>query len=131
MEYKKTNYFDTGGFEQTTDIQYDNVYADVSPAFQKHFSTYLKKKYKTDEALQAAWQDRSVTIQNPGIPDCEARYFINGVDYDIDHPNARYATSGAPAAPSNGTILAALSTLISTVRYLIFTVRCTLAVRSQ
>lgn len=104
MEYtKKTNYFDTGGFEQTTDIQYDNVYADVSPAFQKHFSTYLKKKYKTDEALQAAWQDRSVTIQNPGIPDCEARYFINGVDYDIDHPNARYATSGAPAAPSNGT----------------------------
>lgn len=37
------------------------------------------------------------------IPDCEARYFINGVDYDIDHPNARYATSGAPAAPSNGT----------------------------
>ena len=104
MEYTaKTRYSDTGGWEQTDDVDYDNVYGDLSPAFRKEFSRYLKGKYKTEEALRKAWKDPAATFENPKIPDCEKRYFVNGVDYDIDHPPKMYSTSNKPEPPSNGT----------------------------
>lgn len=99
----KTRYLDTGGFEQTADTDYDNVYADLSPAFRREFSLYLRTKYKTDEALRRAWKDDTVTLENPRIPDCEKRYYVNGIDYDIDHPPKMLSTSDKPEGPSNGT----------------------------
>lgn len=99
----KTRYLDTGGWEQTADTGYDNVYADLSPAFRKEFSRYLTAKYKTDEALRKAWKDETVTLEEPRIPDCEKRYYTNGVDYDIDHPPKMWSTSDKPVPPTNGT----------------------------
>lgn len=99
----KTCHLDTGGFEKSTDIHYDNVYGDLSPAFAREFSRYLTAKYKTDEALRKAWRDETVTLAQPRIPDCEKRYFIDGVDYDIDHPPKMYSTSNKPEPPKNGT----------------------------
>ncbi len=99
----KTNVCDSGGWEQTGDFDYDDVYADLSPAFRKSFSRYLKNVYKTNEALRKAWNDPEADIDNPRIPDCTARYFVNGVDYDIAHPKKLWANSGMPEPPSNGT----------------------------
>lgn len=99
----KSSYCDSGGWIQTKDTDYENVYADLSPAFKKEFSKYLKEKYKTDEALQKAWKDDGVTIAEPKIPDCDARYFICGVDYDLKYPASTYANVAAPDMPSNGT----------------------------
>lgn len=104
MEYtSKTNYLDSGGWEQTDDVNYDNVYGDLSPAFKKEFSKYLKNKYKTEEALQKAWNNNKVTFENPQIPNCEKRYYVYGVDYDIAHPKKMWSTSSKPESPSNGT----------------------------
>lgn len=100
---KKSSYCDSGGWIQTRDTDYDNIYADLSPAFKKEFSKYLKEKYKTDENLQKAWKDSDVTISEPKIPDCDARYFIYGVDYDLKYPQSTYANVGAPQMPENGT----------------------------
>ena len=106
MEYtSKTNHLDTGGFEKTCDIHYENVYADLSPAFRQEFSRYLTAKYKTDEALRKAWNDGTVTLANPRIPDCEKRYYIDGVDYDLEHPPKMLSTSNKPDSPTNGTNL--------------------------
>lgn len=99
----KTNYLDTGGFEKTCDIRYENVYGDLSPAFRQEFSRYLAAKYKTDEALRKAWKDETVTLEDPRIPDCRKRYYIDGVDYDLDHPPKMLSTSNKPNAPTNGT----------------------------
>ena len=104
LEYTpKTNHLDTGGFEKTRDIHYDNVYGDLSPAFRREFTRYLTAKYKTDDALRKAWQDETVTLDAPRIPDCEKRYYINGVDYDLDHPPKMLSTSPKPENPTNGT----------------------------
>lgn len=100
---EKSEYKDTGGFEQLIDIDYHDVYADVSPAFKRNFVRFLKDKYKSDEALQKAWNNKNVTIENPYIPDCTKRYYINGVDYDIEHPGKLLSNSGVPKAPENGT----------------------------
>lgn len=100
---KKSNYCDSGGWIQTTDTDYDNVYADLSPAFKREFSLYLKEKYGTDENLKKAWRDDSVTIENPKIPDCDARYFVYGVDYDLKYPSTTYSNAKTAQIPTNGT----------------------------
>ena len=89
---------DTGGFRHEF-LELEGVYADLSPAFRKSFSSYLRRVYGTNEALREAWGDPEADIDNPKIPDCEARYFIHGVDYDIDHPERLYANTPAPPAP--------------------------------
>ena len=99
----KTTVCDSGGWEQTGDFDFDDVYADLSPAFKKSFSVYLKNIYGTNEALRKAWNDETADIDNPTIPDCTARYYVNGVDYDIAHPAKLWANSGPPEPPTNGT----------------------------
>ncbi len=99
----KSNRFDSGGFEQTSDMEYDNVYGDLSKAFKTNFSKYLKEKYKTNANLRQAWKDLNTDIDNPDIPDCTARYYANGVDYDIEHPKQLFANSPEPPVPANGT----------------------------
>ena len=99
----KTTVCDSGGWEQTGDFDFDDVYADLSPAFKKSFSLYLKNTYGTNEALRKAWNDETADIDNPTIPDCTARYYVNGVDYDIAHPAKLWANSGPPEPPTNGT----------------------------
>ena len=99
----KTTVCDSGGWEQTGDFDFDDVYADLSPAFKKSFSKYLKDIYGTNEALRKAWNDETADIDNPSIPDCTARYYVNGVDYDIAHPAKLWANSGPPEPPANGT----------------------------
>ena len=46
---------------------------------------YLRAKYGTDEKLRRAWGDDTVSIDNPKVPDAEARYIMYGVDYDLKH----------------------------------------------
>ncbi len=99
----KTNYKDTGGFGRLEVENVDNVYGDLSPAFKTNFVKYLKAKYKTDEVLQKAWKNDSVTLDNPYIPDCTKRYYIDGVDYDIINRGWIDSRSGMPETPSNGT----------------------------
>lgn len=100
---RKTEYLDTGGFEQEADPGLDGVYGDTGPAFRKCFSDYLREKYKTDEALQIAWKNPNATLENPIIPDCEGRYYVYGVDYDMTHPEKLNANSEDVPAPENGT----------------------------
>lgn len=100
---EKSEYKDTGGFDKLRDRDYQDVYGDLSPAFKRSFSNYLKVKYKSDEALQKAWKNDHVTIDNPEIPNCVKRYYVDGVDYDIAHPGKIYAISGMPKPPQNGT----------------------------
>ena len=100
---RKTDYLDTGGWEQEADPGLDGVYGDVGPAFHKNFSKFLKDKYKTDENLQKAWKNPNVTLENPTIPDCEGRYYVYGVDYDMTHPEKLWANSEDVPAPGNGT----------------------------
>lgn len=100
----KSSYCDSGGWIQTRDTDYDDVYADLSPAFKNEFSRYLKEKYVTDENLRKAWNNDKVTIAEPQIPDCDARYYIYGVDYDVKYPTGfANANEGAVPMPSNGT----------------------------
>lgn len=99
----KTSYCDSGGWIQTEDTDYNGVYADLSPAFKREFSLYLKNRYGSDENLQKAWRDETVTIDNPKIPDCDARYFIYGADYDVKYPSSTYSMAPEPGMPSNGT----------------------------
>ncbi len=94
---------DTGGWEQVSEFEWDNVYADLSPAFKKSFSKYLKERYKTTENMQKAWHDDTVSIEEPRIPDCEGRYVINGVDHDMGPKDKLYANSNTSKFPSNGT----------------------------
>ena len=100
---QKSNRFDSGGFEQVSETSGNDVYGDLSGAFKKSFSHFLKRKYKTNENLKSAWQNDNADIDNPEIPDCLARYYVNGVDYDIDHPPQLFANTPEPPPPSNGT----------------------------
>ena len=100
---EKVTYGDSGGFRCTErHPEYQGVYGDFSPAFMKNFSSYLRAKYKTDEALQAAWHDDEVTIDNPKIPGVDARYTLYGVDYDLKFQTS-LANLPAPGIPTNGT----------------------------
>lgn len=104
MQYtNKTKYSDTGGFDKVSDRDYEDVYADLSPAFQKEFSKYLKAKYKTEENLKKAWRDETASFEHPGIPGCEERYYIDGVDYDLNHPVRMHSNAIQPMPLSNGT----------------------------
>lgn len=100
---EKVNYGDSGGFKCTQSFpEYNGVYGDLSPAYMKTFSSYLRAKYKTDEALRAAWGDDSVSIDSPKIPDCDARYVLYGVDYDLKFQSS-LSNLPAPGIPTNGT----------------------------
>ena len=44
------------------------MFTDYSPSFQRRFKTWLKAKYKTDAALQSAWNDERVTLAGVGVP---------------------------------------------------------------
>ncbi len=64
-----------------------NDMPDTGIPMQHAFSQYLKDKYKTDKALQTAWKDKTVTLDNARIPSAEARLarkngeiFKNGTD---------------------------------------------------
>ncbi len=46
---------------------------DYSEASQKGFETYLRNKYKTQEALRKAWNDDTVTFANAKIPNSTER----------------------------------------------------------
>lgn len=101
---EKTRYCDTGGFARKNEFEINGVYADFSPAFRKSFSEFLKEKYITEEALKKAWNNENATFDNPQIPDCSKRYYIHGVDYDIEHPSMILpAATQKPEAPQNGT----------------------------
>lgn len=99
----KTEYLDTGGFEQAPYDQSDGVYGDLSPAFHKCFTKYLKEKYSTLDAFRAAWKDPAADWDNPTIPNCEPRYYVNGSDYDLAHPVGLRANSAVIPVPGNGT----------------------------
>ncbi len=100
---EKSSYCDSGGWLQTNDTDYNGAYADLSPAFKAEFSRYLKEKYGTDSALRRAWGDENATIENPQIPDCDKRYIICGVDYDLKYPKTTYSMAPVPDMPCNGT----------------------------
>ena len=100
---EKVTYGDSGGFKCDQKYpEYEGVYGDFSLAFKRTFSAYLRNKYKTDDALRLAWQDDTVTIDDPKIPDCEARYVLYGVDYDLRY-QASLSNLPAPGIPTNGT----------------------------
>jgi len=99
---EKTRYADTGGFDHVANKDF-YAYGDLSPAFRREFSRYLKAKYGTVEALRLAWDDESASFEEPRIPGIEERYFVDGVDYDLDHMRmAPYGTDKLPL-PDNGT----------------------------
>lgn len=100
---EKTYYGDSGGFCKINDTDYNGVYADLSPAFKREFSLYLKEKYGTDENLRRAWKDAEVTIADPKIPDCDARYFIYDADFDAKFPANFHENPNALQTVSNGT----------------------------
>ena len=50
-----------------------NQMPDISAPMQRAFTAYLREKYGTDEKLQAAWHDKSVTLENAKIPSNEKR----------------------------------------------------------
>lgn len=99
----KTNPLDSGGFDHQGNSHFDGIYADHSEAFRQSFSRYLTETYGSDDALRRAWKDPKATLANPTIPDCTARYYANGVDYDIDHPPKLLSNSPEPTPPENGT----------------------------
>lgn len=42
---------------------------DTGPAMTRYFRQWLRNKYKTDKALQAAWKSTRYTLQNATVPD--------------------------------------------------------------
>lgn len=98
---EKTNFCDSGGFRTIYNgLNFPDVYGDLSPAFRRSFTEYLTEKYKTDEALQQAWKQNDVTLDNPKIPDHAARYHIYEADYDALHAEV-LSNAPDPVAPSN------------------------------
>ncbi len=55
----------------------NGLYADFSPGFIKEYKRILKGKYKTDEALRAAWQDDKASLDDPKIPPLEERAHVH------------------------------------------------------
>lgn len=99
---EKTQYADSGGFDHVRNKDYAPTYGDLSPAFRCAFSKYLKEKYGTREALCRAWRDPEASFENPQIPNLEKRYYVDDVDYDMDHLPFIGCTA-KPAMPTNGT----------------------------
>ena len=103
MNYsEKTQYVDTGGFDHVKNKDYAPSYGDLSPAFRLEFSKYLRARYGTEEALRKAWKDPEATFDAPRIPDLEKRYYVDAVDYDVDHLPFTGCTT-KPEKPGNGT----------------------------
>ena len=100
---EKTTYGDSGGFNSNVSYpEFNGVYGDTSPAFLRTFSRYLREKYGTDEKLREAWGDDTVSIDDPKVPNCDARYVLYGADYDVKHVRGG-AETGAHSMPTNGT----------------------------
>ena len=57
-------------------------YPDTGPAMTKYFREWLQKKYKTDNALQAAWKDKQITLATATIPNEERLKTSAGVFRD-------------------------------------------------
>jgi hypothetical protein len=56
---------------------------DYSPAARNAFKMWLKNKYQTDAALQAAWHDPKVTLDSAAPPDEKERYSTTrGIFFD-------------------------------------------------
>ena len=71
--------------------------------FRQNFKKYLRGQYATDADLQKAWNDPSVTLDEPTIPDYERFYFANRVDRDLAiPPHKMYTNKPLPPPPSNG-----------------------------
>lgn len=51
----------------------DGTFSDYSMPMVRYFRRYLREKYGTDQALQEAWHDPAVTLENAAIPTREAR----------------------------------------------------------
>lgn len=49
------------------------LYGDFSPAFLQEYSSIIKEKYKTEDALRKAWNKPDATFDNPIIPDLKSR----------------------------------------------------------
>ena len=97
------NYGDSGGFKSNvTYPEFEGVYGDLSDAFKSHFTAYLRAKYGTDEALRAAWHDESASIDDPRIPDVDARYVLYGVDHELRYQSS-LSNLPPPGIPTNGT----------------------------
>jgi hypothetical protein len=69
------------GIQMATGIYGENHYwgflfnePDVSQPMQEHFKEWLKEKYKTDEALQKAWNNEKATMETAEVPKMENRF---------------------------------------------------------
>ncbi|MBE6398808.1 MAG: hypothetical protein E7041_01560 [Lentisphaerae bacterium] len=67
---------------------------DYSPVMLQYFRNYLKQLYRTDAALQQAWQDPSVTLENAMIPAHEEH---EGKNFFISRAAADYYAAFAQA----------------------------------
>ena len=79
---------------------------DYSPAFKREFTEYLTKQYGTDENLQKAWKNESVTLSNPTIPEYEKHYYMHEVDRLCASPvftTRLHANTQSAVPPQNGT----------------------------
>lgn len=54
--------------EGTLEVSFDNAYFDACPPMQRAFAAYVRGKYATDAALQAAWGDPKVTRDTVVVP---------------------------------------------------------------
>ncbi|MBQ6925574.1 MAG: hypothetical protein IJQ73_13115 [Kiritimatiellae bacterium] len=88
----------------------DGAYADFSDPFRRHFASYLREKYGTEERLRQAWGMPDATFDAPAIPAIADRRYIEAADRDIRREiasfQAGYPTPGAkpdfsPAAGPN------------------------------
>lgn len=80
----------------------ENLTLDHSKAFKKYFSFFLKNKYKTDKELQTSWKNKSVTLDNPIIPDSEGHYFYTECDKAYGEPKGMVANSPEVPVYTNG-----------------------------
>lgn len=55
--------------EGTTQLSVYGFLFDYSPVMQAGFKDYLRRRYRTDAALQAAWQRADVTLATAAVPD--------------------------------------------------------------
>ncbi|MBE6379449.1 MAG: hypothetical protein E7047_00785 [Lentisphaerae bacterium] len=63
----------------SNDPKQPGTLSDYSLPMLRYFRSYLQKKYQTDEKLQQAWRDDSVTLQTAAIPSRQARIMpVNG-----------------------------------------------------